>query len=192
MFSVEKSEASDEKNSTGSESKESKEVSKLGGLSTEKPNLDAPDDLECSDQADRPPAFDNSASQPISPESSQGSEKFSDPAVAESGGESNSLASCQGSEETPNPKEIELGGQTIKQTLNVDVVLADVSKPSKEEALLRKLAQKVEKATCLQDVVEAMIGQPFNLIEMWKVLQLVMPHDALLKYSRRHPSNRRC
>ena len=66
-------------------------------MTTEKANLDAPDDLECSDQADRPPAFDNSASQPISPVSSQGSEKSSDPAVAEFGGESNSLASSQGS-----------------------------------------------------------------------------------------------
>jgi len=181
MSSVDKPKASDEKTSTASEPAESKEVSKFGGLTTEKGNLDAPDDLEHSDQADRP-AFDNSASQPISPVSSQGSEKSPTPAVTEFGGESNSLASFQGSEETPSSKETELGGQTIKQTLNVDVVLADVSKPSKEEVLLRELAQQVDKATCMQDVVAAMTGQPFHRIEMWKVLQLVMPHDALLKY----------
>ena len=182
MISVEKSKASDKKTSTESESKENEKVSKPDEFNAEEAITPTPDGLGESDQANRLPGFNNPVSQPISPVSSRGSEKSSDPAIAENGGELNSLASFQGSEETPSSKETELGGQTIKQTLNVNASLADVSKLSTEELLLRELDRKVETATCLQDVSEAMTGQPFNSIGMWKVLRLVMPSDALSKY----------
>ena len=86
MISVKKSDASDEKTSTESESSEGEQVSKLDGLGTKEANPDASDDLRNSDQANNP-VFDNSGSQSISPVSSQGSEKSPDPEVHESGGQ---------------------------------------------------------------------------------------------------------
>ena len=65
----------------------------------------------------------------------------------------------------------------------MDFTISNVSKLSKEETLLRKLTEDVGKATCVQDVVGAMVGQPLHLIEMRKALQTVMPENALLKYS---------
>ena len=72
-------------------------------------------------------------------------------------------------------------GCTAVRRKSVHRLLCDAKYPA-GVVLLRKLSEDVGKASCVQDEIGAMVGQPLHLIEMWKALQTVMPKDALDKY----------